>query len=33
MNPTDPDLAGAIQDFKKGGWVVSLFGGAGMLAR
>ena len=33
MNTTDPDLAGAIQDFKKGGWVVSLFGGAGMLAR
>jgi hypothetical protein len=33
MNSTDPDLAGAMQDFKKGGWVVSLFGGAGMLAR
>ena len=33
MNTTDPDLAGALQDFKKGGWVVSLFGGAGMLAR
>jgi len=33
MSATDPDLAGAMQDFKKGGWVVSLFGGAGMLAR
>jgi hypothetical protein len=33
MNSTDPDLAGALQDFKKGGWVVSLFGGSGMLAR
>jgi uncharacterized membrane protein YeaQ/YmgE (transglycosylase-associated protein family) len=33
MNSTDPDLAGALQDFKRGGWVVSLFGGAGMLAR
>lgn len=30
---TDPDLLGATQDFLKGGWVVSLFGGAGMLAR
>ena len=33
MSSADPDLAGAMQDFKKGGWVVSLFGGAGMLAR
>jgi uncharacterized membrane protein YeaQ/YmgE (transglycosylase-associated protein family) len=33
MDTTDPNLRGAIEDFKKGGWVVSLFGGAGMLAR
>jgi hypothetical protein len=31
--PTDPDFASAAQDFKRGGWVVSLLGGAGMLAR
>ena len=35
MNPptTDPDFASAANDFKRGGWVVSLLGGAGMLAR
>lgn len=33
MNPTDPDLAGAIQDFKKGGWVIALLGAMGMFAR
>ena len=31
--PTDPDLAATLEDFKRGGWVVSLLGGAGMLAR
>lgn len=33
MNTADPNFQGAIEDFKKGGWVVSLLGGAGMLAR
>jgi hypothetical protein len=33
MATTDPDFAAAAQDFKRGGWVVSLLGGAGMLAR
>ena len=33
MNPTDPDLANAIQDFKKGGWVIALLGSMGMFAR
>ena len=31
--PPDPDFARAAEDFKHGGWVVSLLGGAGMLAR
>lgn len=31
--PTDPDFVQAADDFKRGGWVVSLLGGAGMLAR
>jgi hypothetical protein len=31
--PTDPDFALAAEEFKRGGWVVSLLGGAGMLAR
>jgi hypothetical protein len=31
--PTDPDFARTAEDFKQGGWVVSLLGGAGMLAR
>lgn len=31
--PTDPDFARAAEDFKRGGWVVALLGGAGMLAR
>ncbi len=33
MATSDPDFASAAQDFKRGGWVVSLLGGAGMLAR
>jgi hypothetical protein len=33
MTTTDPDFAAAAQDFKRGGWIVSLLGGAGMLAR
>ena len=33
MNSPDPDLANAIQDFKKGGWVIALLGSLGMLAR
>lgn len=33
MNQTDPDLLGAIQDFKKGGWVIALLGSLGMFAR
>jgi hypothetical protein len=33
MNSTDPDLIGAIQDFKKGGWVIALLGALGMFAR
>lgn len=33
MSLQDPDLANAIQDFKKGGWVIALLGGLGMLAR
>lgn len=33
MANNDPDLANALADFKRGGWIVSLFGGAGMLAR
>lgn len=31
--PADPDLAKAADDFKHGGWVVAILGGAGMLAR
>lgn len=30
---TNPDFGAAAEDFKRGGWVVSLLGGAGMLAR
>ena len=33
MNSPDPDFANAIQDFKKGGWVIALLGSLGMLAR
>lgn len=33
MNPSSPDYAAAADDFKRGGWIVSLLGGAGMLAR
>jgi hypothetical protein len=33
MSPADPDLANAIQDFKKGGWVIALLGSMGMFAR
>ena len=31
--PTDTEFAHAIEDFKGGGWIVSVLGGAGMLAR
>lgn len=31
--PTDPNFGAAADDFKRGGWIVSLLGGAGMLAR
>jgi hypothetical protein len=31
--PTDPDLAAAARDFKEGGWIVSILGGAGTIAR
>jgi hypothetical protein len=27
------DFGPAVEDFKRGGWIVSLFGGSGMLAR
>lgn len=30
---TSPDFGAAAEDFKRGGWIVSLLGGAGMLAR
>ena len=33
MTSTDPDFAQAAEDFRRGGWIVSLLGGAGMLAR
>ena len=33
MSSNDPDLIGAIQDFKKGGWVIALLGSLGMFAR
>jgi hypothetical protein len=33
MNPNEPDIIGAIQDFKKGGWVIGALGALGMLAR
>lgn len=33
MSPTDPDLAGALNDFKKGGWVIGMLGAMGMFAR
>lgn len=31
--PTDPDFGASLDDFKRGGWIVSVLGGAGMLAR
>ena len=31
--PPDPDFGAAAEDFRRGGWIVSLLGGAGMLAR
>ena len=31
--PSDPNFGAAIDDFKRGGWIVSVLGGAGMLAR
>lgn len=30
---TDPDLVGAMADFKRGGWITALFGLAGGLVR
>jgi hypothetical protein len=33
MSVSSPDYAQAADDFKRGGWIVSLLGGAGMLAR
>jgi hypothetical protein len=34
MNPpSDPNFGAALEDFKRGGWIVSILGGAGMLAR
>lgn len=37
MSPTPPtnapDLAAAAEDFKRGGWIVSILGGAGVIAR
>lgn len=30
---SDPSLIEAAEDFKRGGWVISLLGGAGVLAR
>lgn len=33
MNSSDPDLAQAAIDFKKGGWLVSLLGVAGAIVR
>lgn len=32
-SPSDPDLAAAARDFKEGGWIVSILGGAGTIAR
>jgi hypothetical protein len=32
QNP-NPDYGEAIRDFQRGGWITTLFGGAGMLAR
>lgn len=31
--PSDPNFGAALEDFKRGGWIVSILGGAGMLAR
>lgn len=31
--PSEQDFAAAAEEFKRGGWIVSLLGGAGMLAR
>lgn len=31
--PSDPDFAAAAVEFKRGGWIVSILGGAGMIAR
>jgi hypothetical protein len=33
MTPPDPDLSAAAADFKRGGWIVSLLGALGMMAR
>jgi hypothetical protein len=33
MSSPDPDFAGAIAEFKRGGWLVSLLGVGGAVAR
>ena len=33
MNPPDPDLGNAVQDFQKGGWIVAILGALGITAR
>lgn len=33
MNPNDPDFSQLLIEFKKGGWVMAVLGGLGMLAR
>ena len=33
MSSNNPDLLGAVNEFKKGGWVIALLGSMGMLAR
>lgn len=33
MSSPDPDFAGALQEFKRGGWLVALLGGGGALVR
>lgn len=33
MNPDDQSLALLAEEFKKGGWIMAILGGLGMLAR
>lgn len=33
MNPDDQSLAMLAEEFKKGGWIMAILGGLGMLAR